>query len=567
MAERRLRATWPLAAGLLLALASGAGGAREADLVLRNAAIHTMDAAHPRATALAIASGRLAYVGGEAGVAAHIGAATRVVDLAGRAVLPGLHDSHSHPMSSGLWLARCRLGEAESVGALEAAIRACDAALPAGRWLLGRGWQPAQFGDAQPTRQALDELVPERPAYLATVEGYAAWVNSAALRAAGIDADTPDPPGGRIGHDADGTPSGLLHDAAIWLVLRHAPRPTQAEYRQALRQVTAMANAQGITALVDASVDAGMLDAYRAADRAGELTVRVVATQRVDGARGPEQVEAMAARARQAHGRRLRADAAKIYLDGDVERRSAALLEPYVGFPAERGELLLQPAALDALVRALDAAGFQVHLHTMGDRAVRVALDAFERAAAANGPRERRHVLSHLELVDPADLPRFARLGVAADIQPAWAWRDPRIATVEEPLLGAARSRRLYPNGSLAASGAPLVAGSDWPATPLNAWRAMGIAMTRQPPDGGATWLPDQRIGLQELLRAYTIAGARLAGAQDTSGSLEAGKAADLVVLDRDPHDLPARELGSIGVLLTLLEGEVVYRAPGFAWQ
>ena len=197
---------------------------------------------------------------------------------------------------------------------------------------------------------------------------------------------------------------------------------------------------------------------------------------------------------------------------------------------------------------------------------MRVALDAFERAAAANGPRARRHVLSHLELVDPADLPRFARLGVAADIQPGWAWRDSRIATQVEPLLGAGRSGRLYPNHSLVASGASLVAGSDWPATPLNAWQSMGVAMTRQSPDGGGSWLPDQRIGLQELLRAYTIAGARLAGMQETSGSLEVGKAADLVVLDRDPHDVPARELGGIGVLLTLLEGEVVYRAPGFAW-
>lgn len=561
-----MRAPWPLAAGLLLALACGAGDAREADLVLRHAAIHTMDAAQPRATALAIANGRLAYVGGEAGVAAYIGAATRVVDLAGRAVLPGLQDSHGHPMSSGLWLARCRLGGAASVAALKATIRACDAALPAGEWLLGRGWEPAQFGDAELTRQALDELVPDRPAYLASVEGRSAWVNSAALAVAGIDAATPDPPGGRIGHDADGTPSGLLFDTATYLVMRHAPRPTQAEYREALRRVSALANAQGITAMIDASVDPPMLDAYRAADRAGELTLRMVATQRVDHAQGPEQVAAMAALARQARGSRLRADAAKIFLDGEIERRTSALLEPYAGFPAERGKLLLQPDALDALVRALDGAGFQVHMHTMGDRAVRVALDAFERAAAANGPRERRHVLSHLELVDPADLPRFARLGVAADIQPAWAWRDARIATTVEPLLGAARSRRLYPNGSLAASGAPLVAGSDWPATPLNAWQAMGVAMTRQAPEGGASWLPDQRIGLQELLRAYTIAGARLAGMQEATGSLEAGKLADLVVLDRDPHDLPARELGSIEVLLTLLEGEVVYRAPGFAW-
>lgn len=561
-----MRVSWPVAAGLGLALACGAGAARAADLVLRNAAIHTMDAVQPRATALAIADGRLAHVGDEAGVAAHIGTATRVVDLEGRAVLPGLQDSHSHPMSSGLWLARCRLGEAGSAAAVKAAIRDCAAALPAGAWLLGRGWQPAQWGESQTTRQALDELVPDRPAYLASAEGRTAWVNSAALAAAGIGADTPDPPGGRIGHDADGAPSGLLHDAATGLVLRHAPGPSQAEYREALRRVTALANAQGITAMIDASVDAGMLDAYRAADRAGELTVRMVATQRLDRAKGPEQVDAMAALARQARGRRLRADAAKIFLDGEVDQRTAALLEPYAGFPAERGKLMLQPDALDALVRALDGAGFQVHVHAMGDRAVRVALDAFEHAAAANGPRARRHVLSHLELVDPADLPRFARLGVAADIQPGWAWRDSRIATQVEPLLGAGRSGRLYPNRSLAASGAPLVAGSDWPSSPLNAWQSMGVAMTRQSPDGGGSWLPDQRIGLQELLRAYTIAGARLAGLQETSGSLEVGKAADLVVLDRDPHDLPARELGSIEVLLTLLEGEVVYRAPGFAW-
>lgn len=569
-AFRRVRALRRCLSPPLAALAfaawvpcSGAAAADAADLVLRNASIHTMDAANPRASALAIRSGRLAYVGDAAGVAAHIGARTRVADLDGRAVIPGLHDSHMHPMSAGLWLLRCQLGEARTLVALKVAVRACAAARSGNGWLLGRGWRERLWGDARPTRAALDALVPDRPACLLTVEGDVAWVNSAALAAAGIDAASADPPDGSIERAAgSGAPSGVLRGTAVALVMRHAPRPTEADLREALRRASAMANAHGITAVIDASVGPEMLAAYRAADSAGELTVRVVASQWINSAQGLAQVDALVARAAQSRGRRLRADAAKIFLDGEIDGRTAALLEPYADGIGDRGQLKLEPPALDALVLALDAAGIQLHVHAMGDRATRVALDAFERAAAANGPRERRHQLAHLELVDPADFARMAQLGVAANVQPAWAWHDRSVAEVE-PLLGAQRARWLYPLGSLVASGALLVAGSDWPSTPMNPFPAMRIAITRRPPDGGPAWLPEQRVGVHALMLAYTLGGARIAGAERSTGSLVPGKSADLVVLDRDPYAVSASRLAKTRVLLTLLEGQVVYRARG----
>ncbi|HNR23487.1 MAG TPA: amidohydrolase family protein, partial [Steroidobacteraceae bacterium] len=275
----------------LLMMAAPAAAERRAELVLRGGAIYTMDAARSWASAVAIADGRILYVGDDAAVAAHTGRDTHVIDLGGRMVLPGFHDSHMHPLSGGLRLVRCQLAGARSPEAIHAAVRACAAASEDREWLVGGGWEPSSFAAGRPHRAILDRLVPGRPVYLATEDGDTAWVSSRALAAAGIDASTPDPPGGRIERDpTTGAPTGVLRGAAVSLVRRCIPPPTDAEYREGLRRSLAMANRFGITSVIDASADAAMLEQYRAADRAGALSVRVLASQRVDLGRGAEQV-------------------------------------------------------------------------------------------------------------------------------------------------------------------------------------------------------------------------------------------------------------------------------------
>jgi hypothetical protein len=534
-------------------LALGAAHAAAADgrdvLVLRDAAIYTLDPARPWARTVVVASGRIVYVGDDAGAQSHVPPGARVLALHGAMVLPGFHDAHAHPLSGGLRLGRCRLDQ-PTADAVYAAVRACAAATPGTDWLLGAGWSRALFDGGAPTRATLDALLPGRPAFLTTDDGATAWLNSKALAIAGIDA-----------------PSGIVDGETAQAIRRHIPAPSPAEYREALHRATALAQRVGITSVFDAAANAAMLDAYRAADRAGELGVRVVAAQRVDPALGVAQVDAMIARRAALRGRRLRADAAKLFLDGEFASHDAALLAPYADAPDARGTLRLDPAALDGIVRRLDAAGFQLHLHAMGDGAVHAGLDALARAARANGPRDRRHQIAHLGLVDASDLGRFKALGVTANVQPQWAQADdPALAGITQA-LGARRSARLYPIGSLRAAGARLVIGSDWPSTALNPLESIQVALTRQPLTGDKpTFGVQQRIDLQAVLAALTRDAAWVAGEAATTGSIEVGKAADLVVLERNLFEVEVARLHQVRVLLTLLDGEAVWRDPDLAW-
>ncbi|HEY8211762.1 MAG TPA: amidohydrolase [Myxococcaceae bacterium] len=490
-----------------------------ADLVLRGGQVYTVDAARSWATSVAIKDGRIVSAGDDRQVTASVGPKTRVLELGGRMVLPGFHDSHMHPVTGGLRLIRCRLDDATTGDQLAAAVRACAAASPGSGWLIGNGWDP---------RLSISEtLMPDRPLYLATADGFTAWVNAKALALASMSDQKP----------------GVLRGEAVNRMRRKIPPATPAEYREGLRRALAMANRFGITSLYDGAADEKVLEQYLSAD----LTVRVVASQRVDPTRGAGQVSELIARRDRYRSQRLRADAAKIFLDGEFQQLTAALLEPYATKPDTRGALNAEPAVLDPLVQRLDAEGFQVHLHVVGDRAVRVALDAFARAQAANGPRDRRHHLSHGELIDPADLPRFRQLGVAANVQPRLAFDGPYLAEVA-PLLGADRAGRLLPLERLFSSGAMVVTSSDWPAPSMNPLEIIqaGLAHARLP----------------ELIAAYTIDGAWLARNERITGSIEAGKAADLVVLDRNLFEVSPSELQHVRVLLTLLDGRPVYQDP-----
>lgn len=531
-----------------------------ADFVLRGGTVYTSDSAMPRASAVAVSRGHITYVGDSAGVAGLTGPKTIVIDLHGRMLLPGFHDSHVHPASGGVALGECKLELDTTRAMVVAKIAQCAKASPGTGWLRGRGWQLPVFPHANPSRQLLDSIVPDRPAYFRSADGHGAWANTKALAIAKVTAATPDPPRGRIERDASGAPSGTLRESAVGLVARMLPPRTQTDYMDGLRRSMAQANRLGITSLTDADADTLMLLAYVALDSAHELTTRILAAQHTESSQGVEQVPRLVAqRARFTVGH-VRATSAKIYADGVIEAKTAALLEPYTG-TNDRGPAERTPASMDSLVTALDRAGFQVHIHAIGDRAVRMSLDAFAAARAANGARDSRHQIAHLEMVDTLDVPRFAQLGVLANFQPLWAYRDSYVHDLTEPVIGPERSSRLYPLGSVARTGGTIVAGSDWNVSSMNPLEAIQVAVTRRDPDGppGPPWLPAEVITLDRILAAYTIEGARANFQERETGSITVGKAADLIVLDRDITAISPFEIHAAHVLLTMLNGKVVF--------
>lgn len=536
-----------------------------ADVVFRGGPVYTVDSTRPHATAVAVSGTRIVYVGDDAGVDALIGPKTRVIDLKGRMLLPAFHDSHVHPVTAGLRLDECALDDLTTPAQVADSIAKCARARPADAWFRGHGWQLPVFPHANPGRALLDSLVPDRPAYVRAADGHSAWVNSRALALANVTARTKNPPDGRIERDAAGNPSGTLREGAADLVEALLPKTTAEERVRGLERAVAYANSLGIVGLQEASADSDILVAYHTLDQRGSLHARVVASIYVDPAAGVSQLPRMERLRKEFDGTRLRVRGAKIFADGVIESHTSALLEPYTG-TRDRGPANLTPAAFDSLAIALDQAGFQIHVHAIGDRAVRLALDAIEAAQRANGAHDARDHIAHLEMIDTLDLPRFKSLGVFANFQALWAFRDSYIKDLTEPVLGPERSSRLYPLGSVAAAGGTIVGGSDWGVSSLNPLEAMQVGVTRCDPAATTAcvpWLPKERVSLDRMIAAYTIVGARLAFDENVTGSITVGKAADLVVLDRDLFAIPPERISKTRVLLTMLDGHDVYGDAG----
>lgn len=535
-----------------------------ADLILTGGAVYTMSPERPWAEAVVVRDGRIIFVGGPVGARRYAGQGTRVIELEGKMVLPGFHDTHAHPLSGGLELGECNLYDAETPAEAEGMVRAYAQAHPELAWIRGNGWQLPVFPGANPSKAILDRAVPDRPAFLWAADGHSAWANSKALELAGITRDTPDPPNGRIERDPrTGEPSGTLRESAAGLVAQKLPPYTREMRVGAVRRALQEANRFGITSITDADARAEMVPAYQEVNAGAGLTARVTLALHVEEDQPIAAEVARLARIRAGHTQpgRLTMSQAKLYADGVIEARTAALLAPYLDRPGDAGPLVYPPEELAARVAALDAAGFDLHLHAIGDRAIRVSLDALQHAKAANNPRERRAVISHLELFDPADIPRFRREGVIASAQPLWAQADDYITDLTIPGLGPTRSRWLYPLGSLFASGTIVAGGSDWTVSSLNPLDAIEVALTRRGVDApaGPAWIPEERADLARMLAAYTINGAYATRSEQQTGSIEVGKAADLVVLDRNLFEIPATEISATRVLLTLLEGRAVW--------
>jgi hypothetical protein len=539
-----------------------------ADLVLTGGTVFTADAALTVAEAVAVRDGRIAWVGSSSEARTHVGPGTRVAELEGRTVLPGFQDAHCHPAEGGVESLRCALNDCNSREACLDEIARYAADNPGLDWVVGSGWSIDSFEHGTPSRADLDAILPDRPAFFDNRDGHGAWVNSRALERAGVRRETPDPSGGRIERDADGEPQGTLHEEAMGLVRDLLSPTTQEEWETGILRAQAAFHALGITAWQDARIDGPVtMAAYRAVAERGRLTMRVEGNLPWDRLRGEDQVEELVAMRAEGSLGRLRIRGAKIFADGVLENFTGALLEPYVDTDND-GISMLEREELKRAVVVLDAHGFQVHLHTIGDRAVRDALDAIEAAEQANGKRDGRHHLAHLQLVHPDDLPRFAELGVVANVSPYWACRSGYVDELTEPFIGPERSARMYPFGSLLRAGARLAFGSDWTVSTADPLQQLEVAVTRISPEtrGLEPLLPDEAIELPTALATFTAGSAYVNFLEDVTGTIEPAKLADLVVLDRDVLDPGAGPIGDARALLTLAEGEAVHADPGLRW-
>jgi predicted amidohydrolase YtcJ len=573
------RLAWSI--GMLLAGAAVAGCAREAsdpvdakksavaDLALRNGAIYTVDGARSWAETIAIDDGRIVYVGNDAGAKDYIGPQTEVVDLEGRMVLPGMQDVHIHPISGGIEANGCDLNAATSVDEYIAIIKKYADEHPNEPWIKGGGWAMSDFGPGALARKELiDAVVPDRPVILWSRDGHTTWVNSKALEVAGITKDTPDPADGRIDRNPKtGEPSGSLQEGASSLVSDKSPPDSDEKRDAGLRYAVRMLNGYGITGVQDASVNEEDLKSYRRLDESGELTMRVVGSIWWERDQGLEQIDSIKNLRSEFTKGRIDAGTVKIMQDGVMENYTAVVLEPYKlkGQMDVRGIPMVEPELLKQAVTKLDAEGFQVHFHAIGDGAVRQSLDAIEAARTANGDLGHRHHISHIQLIHPDDQPRFRKLGVIANFQPLWAYADAYITDLTLPFVSKETASYMYPIGTMEKSGAVIAFGSDWSVSTANPFQEMETAITRMGAVGETKtpWMPEERIGVPEALAAFTINAAYTNRDEANTGSLEVGKRANLSVLDRNLFDIPATEISDTKVLVTLFEGKAVHGKLG----
>jgi predicted amidohydrolase YtcJ len=555
---------------------------RVADLIFVNGAVYTVDAARRWAAAVAVADGMIVAVGTDADVRPLAGSRTEVIDLAGKMLLPGFQDAHVHPPSGGLEMLRCNLAEGYSLDGYLGIIRDYAESHGDAEWILGGGWSMDVFPGGAPTRDVLDAVVPDRPAFLSSRDGHSAWVNSRTLELAGITAGTPDPDDGRIERGAAGAPSGTLHEGAMSPVEALAPAPTEADWDEALVLAQRYLHSLGITAWQDAIVGYHYptFELYQRAVDRDLLTARVIGALWWDRHSGEEQVEGLIERRRHANGGRFRATSVKIMQDGIVENFTAGSLQPYLdghGDPTDNAGLsFVDPEALKGYVTRLDAEGFQVHFHALGDRAVREALDAIEAARRANGMNDLRHHLAHIQIVHPDDIPRFRRLGAVANAQPLWAVNEGQMVHLTIPFIGPERTQWQYPFASLHRAGAAIAMGSDWSVSSPNPIEEIHVAVNRtaapsyaymSPDDPAVTepFLPDERLDLATAIGGFTMGSAYVNHLDEETGSIEVGKRADLVVLDRNLFEHPVAEIHEAKALLTLVDGVRVHGAADFS--
>jgi len=566
------RVTFIVLGIIALAACETSEKAAEADMIFTGGSVYRVTDTDPWATAVAITGTRISYVGDDVGAASFIGTNTRVVELDGKMMLPGFQDAHVHPVDSGMTFNQCAVFNLPELEDLLAAIRNCVEERPDADWIVGAGWYVSTFAPSGlPHKNLLDEISPDIPITLLSNGAHSVWANSAAIERAGITANTKDPAGGRIDRDPEtGELSGSFQESAMPLIQNFEPPITLQQRVAGLAYAQQLFHSFGITGVHDSYVEIGRetaytnMEAYTAFADEGELKMHVVAAMLYDPTLPLEPQIEMFQELRESADRRLVSPTAiKILVDGIATTYSAAMLAPYSDREEEgiTGTPLVAPGELTDLVTRLDKLGFQMHFHAIGDAATHYSLDALEAARARNGTRDSRHHLSHIMVWDPADYDRMAELDAVANFQALWASKGPHYDEITHVRVGEERAKYIYPINSLNRRGVKLAFGSDWYVTSANPLLAIEVAVTRRAPDDNENGplLPDEAIDLATAIRAATLGSAYGNFLDKETGSIEVKKLADLIVIDKNLFDIPARDISEARVMLTLFEGESVF--------
>jgi len=552
------------------AFAASENASQTADIIVTNARIYTVNPQQKWAEAIAVQGDKIIAVGERKQVEALRGPSTRMIDAGQRLLLPGFVDCHIHFMDGSLGLTRVDLNETTTVAEIQKRVKAYADAHPNELWIQGMGWTYPTFGpSALPNKKILDDVVPDRPVYLIAFDGHSSWANSKALAMAGIDRNTPNPPNGTIVRDENGDATGALKEAAGDLVGSKTPVPTRAERLDALRKGIREANRVGLVRVHSAGQDFEYLDLYDELRKRGELTLRFYIAYFLDPPGLTPQSTALIENARRKYSSSddwIEGGAVKTMLDGVVEAHTAAMLAPYSDDPTQGGKLFWDPDKYKANIADLDARGLQIFTHAIGDKSVRLALDAYQNAAEENKTRDARPRIEHIETISAVDVERFGKLGVIASMQPLHSYPDDDTLNIWARNVGAERASRPWVWRSIQEKGGALAFGSDWPVVTLNPWRGVQTAVTRQTSEGNPPggFVPQQRLSLDDTIRAYTL-GAAFAGRREKSeGSLEPGKLADFILVDQDLFKIEPSEIGKTEVLFTIVGGKIVYQSPNW---
>jgi predicted amidohydrolase YtcJ len=539
---------------------------KPADIIVVHGRVYTENPKQPWAQAVAIQGAKIVGVGDDTAIEKMRGMGTKVINAAGKLVLPGFTDCHIHFLDGSLSLGRVNLEGAKDAADIQKRLREYASEHPGDNWILGRGWNYAMFGaEALPHKKYLDEIFSNRPVFLEGYDGHTSWANSKALAMAGITPETPNPPNGVIVRDAQtGEATGALKEEAQELVAKVVPKPTRAEKLLALRAGMKWANEHGLTRVHSAGGDFEILDLYDEMRHRGDLNLRMYIAYFLNPpALRPQDTEAIEAAHKKFHDEWIDAGAVKFMVDGVIESHTAAMLEPYSDDPSSKGKPFWEPANYNAAVAELDKHGFQLFTHAIGDYGIRMALDGYENATRQNHSKDRRPRIEHIETIAAADIPRFGKLGVIASMQPLHSYPDADTLDVWARNIGPDRASRAWAWKSIADGGGRLAFGSDWPVVTLNPWEGIQTALTRQtaegtPPKG---FVPEQRLTVAQAVDGYTL-GAALAGRREKmEGSLEVGKLADLIIISQNIFDINPHKIGATKVAATIVGGRLVHQA------
>ena len=537
-----------------------------AEILIVHAKVYTLDPQKPWAQAIAIRHGKIQAVGRDEEVERYRGIGTKRIDAGGKLVLPGFTDCHLHFLRGSLRLSRVNLEGAKDIADLQKRLQAYSAQHLETPWILGGGWDYTMFGAAHlPDKKSLDELFPDRPVFLEASDLHTFWVNSKALALAGIANDTLNPPNGWIVRDPrTGEATGALKEDADALVRKVIPEPTKVEQLTALRLGIKLANRNGLTRAQSARWDFEILPVLEELRQEKQLTLRFDISYFLNEHRLDEKDVALIEGARKKfHDEWLDVNTVKFVLDGVVESHTAALLEPYADEPSTKGSLSWDPGKYQSAVAQLDKLGLQLYTHAVGDRAVRIALDAYEFAQKKNRTRDRRHRIEHIETIAASDIPRFGKIGVIASMQPLHSYPDEDTLDVWARNLGPDRASRAWVWNSILETGGHYAFGSDWPIVTLNPFEGIQTAVTRQTTDGTPKegFVPSQRLTVAQAVEGYTLGAAFAGHREKTEGSIAAEKAADIIIVNRNIFEIDPHAIGDTKVVVTIVGGKIVYDA------